>query len=74
MARGSEKWRGLSPWNNPFDVAFMAAGHALAFVAIFYFAAKSNYAEVLTSVPALCDSHISDSRNLYKSNWRRLND
>ena len=29
---------------------------------------RTNYAEVLTSVPALCDSHTSDSRNLYKSN------
>lgn len=27
MARGSAKWRGLSPWKTPFEVAFIGDGH-----------------------------------------------
>jgi hypothetical protein len=46
MARGSAKSRGLSPWNTPLDVAFMAAGHELVTVAlapgIFFFSAAIN--------------------------------
>lgn len=29
IAKGSAKFRGLSPWNDPLDVAFMGAGHTV---------------------------------------------
>lgn len=37
IAKGSAKSRGLSPWNDPFEVAFMGAGQTVVdvvFVAI----------------------------------------
>lgn len=39
IARGRAKSRGSFPWNTPFDVAAMGAGHVtVAFEAIFFFA------------------------------------